>query len=78
MVYITPKRIITGVEHFLKTLDINIQSNLDYNSKAGARGWRLLKFELAIAYREAGKYPLPDEQLEEVIDELKSILSKEA
>ena len=75
--YRHPELYINGVEHFLKTLDINIQSNLDYNSKAGARGWRLLKFELAIAYREAGKYPLPDEQLEEVIDELKSILSKE-
>ncbi|HCJ74986.1 hypothetical protein ACTQ1U_13880 [Thermoguttaceae bacterium LCP21S3_D4] len=66
------------MEYFLKTLDINIQSNLDCNSKAGARGWRLLKLELAIAYREAGKYPLPDEQLEEIIDELKGLLSKEA
>ena len=51
--YRHPELYINGVEHFLKTLDINIQSNLDYNSKAGARGWRLLKFELAIAYREA-------------------------
>ena len=61
----------------LKTLDINIQSNLEENCKAGAKSWRLLKLELAIAYREAGKYPVSDDELEMIIKELKELLSKE-
>ena len=33
--------------------------------------------ELAIAYREAGKYPVSDDELETIIKELKDLLSKE-
>ena len=56
--YRHPELYSNGVEWFAKTLDENIQTCLDYGSKAGARGWRLLKLEKAIAYREAGQYPL--------------------
>ncbi len=76
--YRHPELYINGVEHFAKTLDLNIQSNLNSNSKAGARSWRLLKLELAIAYKEAGEYPVSDEQLEDIIEELKNLLSSEA
>ena len=50
---------------------MNIQSNLDANSKARARSWRLLKLEEAIAHREAGKYPISSDILDKTIDELK-------
>lgn len=33
--------------------------------------------ELAIAYREAGKYPVSDDELERIIKELKDLLAKE-
>ncbi len=52
---------------------MNIQSNLDANSKARARSWRLLKLEEAIAHREAGKYPISSDILDKTIDELKEI-----
>ena len=64
-------------EWFTKTIDVNIQSNLDANSKARARSWRLLKLEEAIAHREAGKYPISSDILDKTIDELKEILSAE-
>ena len=69
--------VINGVEWFTKTIDVNIQSNLDANSKARARSWRLLKLEEAIAHREAGKYPISSDILDKTIDELKEILSAE-
>ena len=75
--YRKPELYKNGVDWFLNTLDINIQSNLEENCKAGAKSWRLLKFELAIAYREAGKYPVSDDELEMIIKELKELLSKE-
>lgn len=75
--YRHPELYINGVEWFTKTLDSNIQSNLDDNSKAGARSWRLLKLEMAIAYKEAGQYPIADDELEKIIIELKELLSHE-
>lgn len=75
--YRKPELYKNGVDWFLNTLDINIQSNLEENCKAGAKSWRLLKLELAIAYREAGKYPVSDDELEMIIKELKELLSKE-
>ena len=75
--YRKPELYKNGVDWFLNTLDINIQSNLGENCKAGAKSWRLLKLELAIAYREAGKYPVSDDELEMIIKELKELLSKE-
>ena len=55
-------------------MDINIESNLKNNSKAGAKSWRLLKLEKAIAYREAGQYPISNDKLEKIIEELKKIM----
>ena len=75
--YRHPELYINGVEWFTKTIDVNIQSNLDANSKARARSWRLLKLEEAIAHREAGKYPISSNILDKTIDELKEILSAE-
>ena len=75
--YRHPELYINGVEWFTKTIDVNIQSNLDANSKARARSWRLLKLEEAIAHREAGKYPISSDILDKTIDELKEILSAE-
>ena len=75
--YRNPELYKNGVDWFLKTLDIDIQSNLEENCKAGAKSWRLLKLESAIAYREAGKYPVSDDELERIIKELKDLLTKE-
>ncbi len=44
------------------------------NSKEGAKSWRLLKLEKAIAYREAGQYPLSNDKLDKIIEELKKIM----
>lgn len=75
--YRKPELYKNGVSHFTTTIEENIQSNLKSNSKSVARSWRLLKLELAIAYREAGRYPLPDEALEKVIKDLIEILAQE-
>lgn len=75
--YRHPELYINGLDWFLNTLNINIESNLKDNCKADARSWRLLKIKKAVDYREAGKYPLSDEQMEEIIAETKDILKKE-
>ena len=75
--YRHPELYSNGVEWFTRTIDENIQNCLDYGSKAGARGWRLVKLEKAIAYREAGQYPLSDDELERIIGELKDLLAME-
>lgn len=72
--YRHPELYVNGIEWFTNTVDINIESNLKNNSKAGAKSWRLLKLEKAIAYREAGQYPLSNDKLEKIIEELKEIL----
>ena len=51
-------------------MDISIESNLKNNSKEGAKSWRLLKLEKSIAYREAGQYPLSNDKLEKIIEEI--------
>ena len=51
-----------------------IEINLKNNRKEGAKSWRLLKLEKAIAYREAGQYPLSNDKLEKIIEELKKIM----
>ena len=40
--YRHPELYINGIEWFTKIIDVNIQSNLDANSKARARSWRLV------------------------------------
>ena len=65
------------VNWFMETIDSNIQSNMNHNSKSGVRSWRLLKLEKAIAYKEAGYFPVEDSVLEKNIIELKDLLSQE-
>lgn len=72
--YRHPELYKNGVKWFMETLDINIQSNLDANSKSAAKSWRLLKLEMAIPYKEAGQYPITDDELEKIIIELKELL----
>lgn len=75
--YRSPHLYKNGVEYFMVTVDKNIESHLARNSKAGARGWRLLKLELAITYKEGGHYPVSDVELEKIIREMITILSQE-
>ncbi|MCC3868074.1 DUF6707 family protein [Terrisporobacter mayombei] len=75
--YRFPHLYANGKEWFTKTLDVNIQSNLNDKRKADARAWRLVKFECAICYREVGGYPYSDEYLEDIIVDMINILSKE-
>lgn len=65
------------VDWFTVTIENNIQSNLKDNSKSGAKSWRLVKFEKAVAYKEAGNFPIEDDVLEKIIVELKELLSQE-
>lgn len=62
---------------FLHTLDKNIENSIRDNCKSGAKGWRLIKLENAIAYREAGKFPVSDRKLEKIISDMKDILKEE-
>ncbi len=65
------------VDWFVNTLEFNIKSNLEEKSKTRAISWRLLKLECAIAYLEAGNFPISDGEMGTVIEELKDSLSKE-
>ena len=62
------------VDSYLKNYDINIAEELKNRPKSLADGWRFCKLQSAIRYREAGKFPVPDEKFEEDICELVSIL----
>lgn len=75
--YRHPELYQNGVDWFIHTLDLNIKNSLEIHSKASANGWQLLKLEKAIAYKEAESYPLKDEQLEVIIQNLKTILAKQ-
>lgn len=61
----------------MTVIDKNIQTDLEYKLKSGAKSWRLIKLESAIAYREAGNYPVSDVELERIIKDLVTILSQE-
>ena len=75
--YRHPELYQNDVDWFIHTLDLNIKNSLEIHSKASTNGWRLLKLEKVIAYKEAGSYPLKDEQLEVIIQNLKTILAKQ-
>ena len=65
------------VKWFTETLDKNINACLESNTKADAKSWRLLKLESAIKYKEGGKFPVKDEELEKIIIEMIDILRTE-
>ena len=47
---------------------------LKNRSKSLAERWRFSKLQFAIRFREAGKFPIPDEKFEKDIQELVDIL----
>lgn len=56
---------------------MNIKNAIEQsNSKASEISWREVKLENAIKYREAGKFPISDDELERVIDDQIEVLSK--
>lgn len=62
---------------FQNTLELNIKNAIEQsNSKASEISWREVKLENAIKYREAGKFPISDDELERVIDDQIEVLSK--
>lgn len=66
------------VDWFCNTLDLNIKNGIEqFNSKSLTIGWRLVKLQSAIKYREAGQFPVSDKELEQIIEEQISILSQE-
>ena len=57
-------------------MDINIAEELKNRPKSLADGWRFCKLQFAIRFREAGKFPIPDEKFNNDIKELVSILQQ--
>ena len=67
-----------GLKWFNETLETNIRAAIEEaHSKSAEISWREVKLECAIKYREAGQYPMTDDELEKVIHEQIEILSKE-
>ena len=64
------------VNWYTNTLNKNIEEELKDRPRSVAEGWRLCKLQNAIRYREAGKFPISDEELEKDIEELISILQQ--
>lgn len=75
--YRAPELYENIVDWFLNTLDLNIKNSIEqFHSKALARDWRLSKLICAISYREAGQFPVSDDELENIIKEQVDFLSK--
>ena len=58
------------------TLNENIKSDDEYRSKKINDGWRLVKLKFAIRYKEAGGYPISDEEFENDIQEIVNLLKQ--
>ena len=52
------------------TINVNIESDDKYHPGKITDFWRINKLIKAIEYREAGEYPISDEELEKDIEEL--------
>lgn len=75
--YRVPELCKNDIDWFLNTLDLNIKNTIEqFHSKAMARNWRLDKLIYAIRYREAGQFPVSDDELEDIIKEQVDFLSK--
>lgn len=59
-----PELYINTVQWYRETLDINIQSDDEYHTRGIYPGWRFVKLKAAINRREAGNYPISDEEFE--------------
>ena len=74
--YRNPKLYPNLVDWFQNTLDLNIKNAIEqFKSKANEISWREVKLETAIKYREAGQFPISDDELEKIIREQIGILS---
>lgn len=64
------------VDWYRETVNINIQSDDDYNPKRINDGWRMAKIEFAIMYREGGGHSIPNEEFDTDIQELVALLKQ--
>lgn len=64
------------VEEYEENMDINIEEELKNRPNSLADDWRFCKLQFAIRFREAGKFPIPDEKFDNDIKELVSILQQ--
>ena len=71
-----PELYINTVEWYRETLNINIKSDDEYHTKGIYPGWRFVKLKVAVKDREAGNYPIPDEEFEHDIAELLTYLKQ--
>ncbi len=63
---------------FNTTLETNIRAAIEeFHSKSKEIAWREVKLDCAVRYREAGQFPISDDELEKIIHEQIEILSKE-
>lgn len=69
-----PELYVNLVDSYMIDMDINIAEELKNRPGSLADGWRFCKLQSAIRYREAGKFPVPDEKFESDIRELVDIL----
>ncbi len=76
--YRAPHLYCNLVDWFNKTLETNIRAAIEEaHSKSREIAWREVKLLCAVRYREAGQFPISDDELEKVIHEQIEILSKE-
>lgn len=71
-----PELYVNNVQWYRETLNINIESDDEFHPKGVYPGWRFVKLGAAIKNREAGKYPIPDEEFERDIAELLAYLKQ--
>lgn len=69
-----PELYVNLVKGYEVNYDISIAEELKNRPKSLAETCRFGKLQFAIRYREAGKFPIPDEKFENDIQELVSIL----
>ena len=71
-----PELYVNLVDWYRETLNINIKSDDEYHPGKIHPGWRFVKLRSAVRYREAGKFPIPDEEFEKDISELLDYLKQ--
>lgn len=69
-----PELYANVADYYRTTLNENIESDDRYHPGKVNDFWRINKLIKAIEYREAGGFPIPDEELEKDINELVSLL----
>lgn len=64
------------LDWYKTTLNKNIASDDEYHSPKTYAGWRLVKLRFAIQHKEAGGYPISDEEFENDIQEMIHVLKQ--